>query len=321
MEKTVSIIGGCGFLGSYVTKRFLAGGYTVKASTRNKNQPKYFQHLLEIKAERPLEIVEMDVLNADKIAQFINGSEVVVHCGTPFRFDVQQEQAEAEMFRPTLEGTRNVLDACQNAHGLKKLIIISSVAAINGYVPSFDPVKGKEHVFTAQDTPVSHPDHPPYNQAKYKADQLVKAFVEKNTKLPFEIVSLYPGLIIGKPLSESRDSTSAGMLYLLKHKLMPNDMMRMVFEYDIDFAMVAVKDVAEAIYQSAIRLGLHGKRYIISYETWADSDVHRMLNGESASGTYRIQYSNQKAEYELNLTFTPARVPLQEYSMMLESKA
>ncbi|AHM58797.1 NAD-dependent epimerase/dehydratase [Flammeovirgaceae bacterium 311] len=321
MNKTVSIIGGCGFLGSYVTKKFLAEGYTVKASTRNKNQPGGFQHLLEIGGDRPLELVEMDVLNADEVVQFVKGSEVVVHCGTPFRFDVQQEQAEAEMFRPTLEGTHNVIEACQKAQGLEKLVIISSVAAINGYVPSFDPAKGKEHIFTADDIPVTHSDHPPYNQSKYRSDQLVQEYIKENPSLPFEIISLYPGLIVGKPLSDSRDSTSAGMLYLLKHKLMPNDMMKMVFEYDIEFAMVAVEDVAEAIYQGTVRSGLHGKRYIISHETWPASDVHRMLNGESTSGKKWVQYSNQKAADELGLTFTPARIPLQEYSMAQESKA
>ena len=58
MNKTVSIIGGFGFLGSYVTKKFLAEGYTVKASTRNKKLPQGFQHLLEMEANQPLEIVD-----------------------------------------------------------------------------------------------------------------------------------------------------------------------------------------------------------------------------------------------------------------------
>lgn len=321
MKKTVSIIGGCGFLGSYVTKKFQAEGFAVKVSTRDKSQADRYEHLQQIKADQPPEVVEVDVLDAVEVSEFIKGSEVVVHCGTPFRFDVQQEKAEAEMFRPTLEGTQNVLESCLKSDQLQKLIIISSVAAINGYVPSFDPGKGKEHIFTINDTPVTHPDHPPYNQAKYRADQLVQTFVKEHPGLSFEIISLYPGLIVGKPLSGSRDSTSAGMLYLLKHKLMPNAMMEMVFQYDIDFAMVAVEDVAEATYQSAVRPGLHGKRYFISHETWAASDVNRMLNGEAASGKSRIQYNNREAADELGLTFTPARIPLQEYNMALESNS
>jgi hypothetical protein len=314
MKNSVSIIGGCGFLGSYVTKKFLAQGYGVKASTRDKSKSERYRHLQKINEGQSPEVIEMDVLNADEVSEFIKGSNIVVHCGTPFRFDVQQEHAEAEMFHPTLAGTQNVLEACIKAEGLQKLIIISSVAAINGYVPSFDPDKGQDHIFTTEDTPVTHPDHPPYNQAKYKADQLVQAFVNEHPNLPFDIISLYPGLIVGKPLSESRDSTSAGMLYLLKHKLMPNDMMKFVFQHDIDFAMVAVEDVAEAIYQTSVRQNLHGKRYIISHETWAASDVNRMLNEEAPSGKPRIQYSNREAADELGLTFTPARLPLQEYS-------
>lgn len=308
-------------MGSYVARKFLSEGYSVKVSTRDKHKYESYQHLHEMQAGQSPEVLEMDVLDAAAVRAFIENSEVVVHCGTPFRFDVHQEQAEAEMFRPTLEGTQNVLEACRKTKDLQKLIIISSVAAINGFVPSFDPKKGPDHIFTPEDEPVSHPDSPPYNQAKYKADQLVQNFIKEHANLHFEIINLYPGLIIGKPLSQSRDSTSAGMLYLLKHKLTPNDMMRMVFEYDINFAMVAVEDVAEAIYQSAVRRGLHGKRYFISHETWRASDVNRMLNGEATSGKPWIQYSNQEAADELGITFTPAIIPLQEYSLALEPKA
>lgn len=318
MNTSVAIIGGTGFLGSYVTKRFLAANYKVKVSTRDKSRQDSYEHLLRIDSDKHPEIIEMDVLDAAAVAQFVKNCEVVVHCGTPFRFDVQD--AEAEMYRPTLEGTQNVLAACQGADRLKKLIIVSSVAAINGYVPSFDPEKGLGHKFTIHDTPVTHPDHPPYNQAKYKADQMVHAYIEEHPNLSFEIISLYPGLIIGKPMSEARDSTSAGMLYLLKHKLMPNKMMEMVFEHDIDFAMVAVQDVAEAIFKAATKPGLHGKKYIISNETWAASDVNRMLNGEPPSGNTRMQYSNQEAVEELDLDFTPARVPLQDYGNVPDSE-
>lgn len=318
MNANVAIIGGAGFLGSYVTRRFLQANYQVKVSTRDKGRQDCYRHLLRMDLANQPEVVEMDVLDPAAVAGFIKDSEVVVHCGSPFRFDVQD--AETEMFLPTLEGTRNVLAACQGADRLKKLIIISSVAAINGYVPFFDPEKGPAHVFTVHDKPVTHPDHPPYNQAKYKADQLVQAYLEEHPGLPFEIISLYPGLIIGKPMTEARDSTSAGMLYLLKHRLMPNAMMEMVFQHDIDFAMVAVQDVAEAVFQAATRPGLHGKKYILSNEAWAASDVHRMLNGVAATGKPRMQYSNKEAVDDLGLAFTPANVPLQEYGNALNSE-
>lgn len=77
--------------------------------------------------------------------------------------------------------------------------------------------------------------------------------------------------------------------------------------------MVAVKDVAEAVYKSITLPNLHGKKYIISHEAWRASDMTRMLNGKSSQGEYRIQYSNQKAMDELGIRFTPIKIPLQEF--------
>lgn len=51
MKKTVSIIGGCGFLGSYVTKKFQTEGYAVKVSTRDISEVERFKHLQQIMTE------------------------------------------------------------------------------------------------------------------------------------------------------------------------------------------------------------------------------------------------------------------------------
>lgn len=314
MKKKIAIIGGSGFLGSYVVHKFLETHHQVKASTRDQAQSERYQHLLELDADDALEISEVDVLDSAAVYELIKDSEIVVHCGTPFRFDITHEEAEELMYRPTQEGTMNIVRACQDSDSVKKLIIISSVAAINGYVPSFDPARGREHIFTIKDEPVTHPEHPPYNQAKYRTDQWVNHYIQEHPGLHFEIISLYPGLIIGKPMSDLRDSTSAGMLYLLKHHLAPNPMMEMVYQDDIDFAMVAVEDVAEAVFQAATRPNLHGKRYIISHETWCASDIHAMLNEQKTSGALRFQYNSQPAINELGINFTAARIALQAYN-------
>ncbi len=157
MKTTIAIIGGGGFLGSYVTQKFQAQKYPVRASTRSKAHPSGYQHLLDI--EPSTAIWEMDVLDQAAVGRFVQGSQIVVHCGTPFTFAVQD--AVSEMIRPTVEGTRNVVKACKESGSVKKLILISSVAAINGFVPFFDPDKGREHVFTLADEAVSLPGQPP----------------------------------------------------------------------------------------------------------------------------------------------------------------
>ena len=308
MKPRIAITGGCGFVGSYITKKFLEENYEVKVSVTDKSNTEKYEHIASL---GHVTIEEMDARNYEAVTNFIEGYDNIVHCGSPFTFAAEDPQAE--IIEPNVVSTRHILQACKNASYVKKLVIISSVAAINGYVPSFDPNKGEEHIFTEEDEPTNEESHNPYCQAKYQADQAVRAFIKNNPNLPFEIVTLYPGFVVGNPLSSYRESTSAGLLFLIKNKMTPNPMMEWIFQVDNEFAMVAVKDVAEAVYKMVILPNLHGKKYIISNETWRASDMSSMLNGKTPQGKSRIQYSNQKAILELGMQFTPAKVPLNEF--------
>ena len=61
--KTVGIIGGSGFIGSYNTKKFLTEGYKVKVSSTDISKEEKYSHLRLPKSEN-LEIVG---LNGKKI--------------------------------------------------------------------------------------------------------------------------------------------------------------------------------------------------------------------------------------------------------------
>jgi len=47
--KTAGIIGGSGYIGSYVTKRFLEENYSVKVSARDISKKKKYQHLKQLR--------------------------------------------------------------------------------------------------------------------------------------------------------------------------------------------------------------------------------------------------------------------------------
>ncbi len=313
MKKQVSIIGGSGFIGSYITRRFLDVGYEVKIAVTDQSKKDKFQHILDM---GPVEVVECDVREYDSVIRFLEGTHNLVHTGTPFFLGAEVEQEE--MIIPTVNGTKNVIKACQSAPDLQKLIIIASIVAINGHIPMmfYDPVKGEDHVFTEGDSTVSLKSHDPYCRAKYQADQLVRKFVNENPQLSFEIVSLYPGFVIGPPLSDRPDCTSSHLLYAFKNKMIENPSIKPFFDQDTEFAMVAVKDVAEATYKSVVTPNLHREKFFISNETWRVSDIHRMLNGENPRGKKWVMYSNNKAIKELGLQFRPAFEPLTEYLEM-----
>ena len=54
--KTVGIIGGSGFIGSYITKKFLEEGFNVKVSSTDISNKEKYQHLSSLSNSNNLEM-------------------------------------------------------------------------------------------------------------------------------------------------------------------------------------------------------------------------------------------------------------------------
>lgn len=306
--KTVGIIGGSGFIGSYVTKIFLENHYTVKVSSTDITNKSKYGHLYSLKNAGNLEVVALDLMQSDSIKNFAEGCDIIVHSGTPFILDIQDPQTQ--LFEPTVKGTQNFLEVIKTIPGIEKVVFVASVASWNTSFPLNPATYGDNYLFSEKDEPYyGEADHP-YGQAKFLADQAVRKFIDYNTNLPFEIVSVSPVLVVGNALSAREDSTSIGFQYLFKNKIMPNPFVEYLFTADIPFAVVDVRNVAEAIYKAATTKGLHGKNYLLSSETYKISDITLMLNQESSLSEPTIYYDNTLAKEELGISFIPAKETL-----------
>lgn len=306
--QTAAIIGGGGFIGSYVTKVFLENNYKVRVSATDITNKSKYEHLQGLENAGNLEIVAADMRDIDSIEQFVSGCDIVIHGGTPFVLDVKDPQTE--LFDPTVKGTENFLQVIAKTPGIKKVVFIASVAAWNTSFPMAPSTYPAGHVFTENDTPyMSDQDHP-YAQAKFLADQAVRKFVAQNPDIAFEITSISPVWVTGNSLSTRPDSTSMGMQYLIKNKLAPNPFVEMLFATDAVFAMVDVRDVANAIFQAATTTGLHGKNYLVSSESYAVSDITSMLNGGGPLADAAVVYDSSLAADELGVSFIASRETL-----------
>lgn len=310
--KTAGIIGGSGYIGSYVTKTFLENGFSVKVSATDIKKKKKYSHLNTLAGAENLEICPLDTRDITSLQSFVDGCDVVVHGGTPFQLEVKDPTKE--LFEPTIKGTENFLNAIEDASSVKKVVIIASVASFNTGYPM--PVEGRspDHLYTEDDTPHLNEEGHPYAQAKYYADQVVQAYIKDHSDSDIEIVSVYPVGVMGPALSQRDDSTSMGLQYLFKHKIAPNPFVQMLFDTDMEFAIVDVRDVAEGIYRAATTEGLHGKQYYLSNESWKVSDISRMLNSEPVQEKPRFVYSGKKAEKELGMSFKAAQVSFSDYA-------
>ncbi|MFO7719607.1 MAG: NAD-dependent epimerase/dehydratase family protein [Gillisia sp.] len=137
--KTAGIIGGSGFIGSYITRKFLAEGYDVKVSVTDIHRSEKYQHLFDLENSDNLNIRGLKLEDTETLRDFIKDCEIIIHSGTPFQLDVKDPKTE--LFDPTIKGTENFLEALSNAPNIEKVVFIASVAAFNTNFPM--PAGGK----------------------------------------------------------------------------------------------------------------------------------------------------------------------------------
>ncbi len=311
--KRAGIIGGSGFIGSYNTQKFLNEGYKVRVSATDISKKEKYEHLLQLQNAEHLEIIQLNVEDKSQLADFLQGCDIVVHGGTPFQLDLKDPKTE--MFDPTIKGTENFLEAVQKTPGIEKVVFIASVAAYNTNFPFLPTGHNEEVPFNENDTPFISEESHPYAQAKFLANQTVNKFIKDNPNPGFEITSVSPVGVMGKSLSSRQDSTSTGIQFLFKNKIAPNPFVQMLFDNDVYWAIVDVSDVADAIFKVATTKNIHGKNYLLSSESYKVSDATLMLNLQPPSGSPKIFYSNKLAIKDLGITFKPAMVSLNNYSL------
>lgn len=303
--ETVGIIGGSGFIGSYITKIFLEENFKVKVSSTNIKNPSKYEHLFNLDNAANLKIAPLDVRDKNILGNFVNGCEIIVHAGTPFILDSGDPQSE--IMEPTILGTRNLLEIIEKSENCRKVIFLSSVASWNTSFPMAPSFYPSRHVFTEQDTPFMNGDDNPYALAKFIANAEVEVYAKKHTDTSCEIVSISPVVVIGNSLSARNDSTSIGFQYLVKNKIAPNPLIQMWFDTDAVFAMVDVRDVAEAIYRAANTPAIHGKNYLICSESYSISDMSRMINKVEPRNEPAIVYDSSLAIKDLGIAFISVR--------------
>lgn len=309
--KKVGIIGGSGFIGSYITKAFLENDFEVKVSATDISREYKYQHLMKLNNAENLYISELNVEDKVALLDFVSDCDIVIHGGTPFILDVKDPQTE--LFDPTIIGTENFLEAIKKTPGIEKIVFIASVAAWNTNFPMPADAKSFTETFDETDTKFSSPASHPYAQAKFIANQTVEKFIADNPNLSFEISSVSPVFVAGKSMSNREDSTSTGLQFLIKNKIAPDDFIQALYDNNVAFAIVAVEDVAKAIYKTATARGLHGKNYLLSSETYSISDMNLMLNQEEPMEKPITIYKNDLAKMDLNMNFKPVKICLNNF--------
>jgi len=201
-----------------------------------------------------LELVQADLLEPESLNRAINGSTYVMHVASPVAFEEPKD--EQELIRPALEGTLNVLKACQAAK-VKRVCVTSSISSIYAQDP-----KGAPDVFDESHwSDVNYKYINVYDKSKTLAERAAWDFVKTAAKTEgahqFELSTVNPCVVLGPSLVKS-DFACAQLMNLFMQNQLPGGIpyLRM--------AIADVRDVAMAHLKCIETDAAQGNRHIIS---------------------------------------------------------
>ena len=276
----VLITGASGFVATHTIKNLLVEGrYKVRGTVRNSsNEAKVAPlHALVQNAARSLELVDADLTSEEAWKDAVRGCTYVLHIASPFPRD-PPKNVEEGLIRPAVEGTLNVLRACAESGTVKRVVLVSSIAAVSS---GLNGESGK--VYTEDDWSVEENCFP-YELSKYKAERAAWDFVEKlEDSKKFEFITVCPSAVIGPALTAATtDNTS---IHFSITGILSNTTPGLP---DVSIPLVDVRDVADAICSAMEKPGISNKRFILANETLHFRQIAKIIEDEFKTQGYEI---------------------------------
>ncbi|KAL3732669.1 hypothetical protein ACJRO7_029336 [Eucalyptus globulus] len=315
-EKVVGVIGGSGYIASWLVKLLLLRGYTVRATVRDPSDPKKTGHLLALEgAKERLHLFEAELLKEGSFDSVVDGCECVFHTASPVLFSAADPQAE--LIDPALKGTLNVLRSCAKASSIKRVVVTSSMTAV---LFSAKPLTSG---IVIDETWHSDPEFCEksklwYMLSKTLAEKAAWEFAKENG---IDLVTINPGYVIGPILQPTVNLTVQTILNFINGaQTFPNTCYR----------FVDVRDVALAHILAFENHSAHG-RYCLVGEVVHCHDALQILRNlyptshlpekceDEKPFSSKYEISRKKAE-ALGVNFTPLEASLRDTVECLKEK-
>ena len=239
----VLVTGGTGILGRVLLLELLKLGKNVRATKRKTSNLNEVRDSLRYYTENSdayfnkIEWIDVDFEDQFSLNEALTGVTEVYHSAAKVSFSPNDER---EMIRTNIEGTQNLLYACENS-SVKKFLFVSSIAVLDN--------ANENGIYTEESDFNSKLDHSSYAISKHFSEMEVwRANAEG---LPCIIVN--PGLIIGS----GNWSASSGELFTTYQKTK--------YTSSGSSSYVDVRDVAKASIK-LMEKEYFGERYILVSE-------------------------------------------------------
>ena len=131
----ILVTGATGILGRVIVLELLKRGKTVRATKRKSSNLQEVRKSFQFYTETPneyfdsIEWIEVDFEDIHSLQNALNGVEEVYHCAAKVSFHPKDEK---KLYQTNIEGTKQLLFACQNS-SVKKFLFVSSIAVLDGF--------------------------------------------------------------------------------------------------------------------------------------------------------------------------------------------
>ncbi|WP_211318830.1 SDR family oxidoreductase [Nocardioides silvaticus] len=264
--KPVLVTGATGYIASWIVRYLLEDGHVVRGTVRDPDKPTGLEHLHALAAEHEgrLTLHRADLLDEGAYAEAMAGCELVIHTASPFLLGKVRDP-ERQLVKPALEGTRNVLGSVDATPSVKRVVLTSSVVAIQG--DNVDMV-GRGPFTEADWNTTSSLDHQPYPYSKTVAEQAAWEICRAQDR--WDLVTIHPGLVLGPALTTASKSGSMTTMKAFIDGSLAGG------APDLRFGLVDVRDVARAHLLAGFTPEAHD-RYITSAGSTSMLGIGRIL--------------------------------------------
>ena len=236
----ILVTGGAGFIGKYLVKSLLLNNNSITIFDNFSNSSKDSINFLK---NKDVKIIEGDIRKIQEISNVIKNQEIVIHLAAKISV-VDSINNPSETFQVNVNGTKNILTACEK-YRVKKLIVASSAAVYGESLPNLKLTE------ESQTNPIS-----PYGESKIKMeDDIMKFELEHN----IDCIILRFFNIFGF----GQSSEYAGVITKFIEKIKKNEQLIIFGNGSQTRDFVAIEDVISSIH-NAISSDISGKFNIAS---------------------------------------------------------
>ena len=272
-ESLVLVTGASGFIAQHTILRLLKDGYQVRGTLRSLGRAAQVNDVIKAHSGgQEIELVAADLTSDDGWADAVSGCRYVLHLASPL--PAKPPKDENELIVPARDGALRVLRAAV-AEGVERVVMTSSVAAV-----VYGHARDGSRTYDESDWSQLTKEVGAYEKSKTLAERAAWEYMDglsENQRVEF--CTMNPGLVMG-PILSSDFSTSGELVRKLMKREMPGCP-------DVGWAVVDVRDVADAHVAAITAKDAPGKRFVLAVEHASMLDVATILSDHFKDRGYK----------------------------------